>query len=129
MDDRFLTFAFKDERRTLIARPRMTAFRSLRSRTNAQATYAELPAQAEAIDQGLVTGKIAIFKVAQQALALVDQLQQTAAGVMILLVLFEMAGQVVDAGRQQRDLDFRRTGVVGDAAEISNDFAGLFYGE
>src|SRR6185437_30558 len=98
---------------------------SVRGRTHKLLPH-ELPTQAEALDQGLVARKIAILQIAEQALALVDQLQQATAGMVILLVVLEVTGEMVDAGGQQGHLDFGRTGVVWHAAEISNDLAGLF---
>src|ERR1700741_920483 len=85
--------------------------------------------QAEAFNQALISGQIAILEISEQALALVDQLEQAAAGVVILLVRLEMIGEVIDAGGQQGNLHFRRAGVVRRAAEVSNDLAGLFCGE
>ncbi len=67
----------------------------------------ELATQAQALDQCLVTRGIFLLEIAEQAATLVDHHQQTAAGVMILLVHLEMLGQVVDAGGEQRHLDFR----------------------
>ena len=62
----------------------------------------------------------------QKTAALIDHLEQTATRVMILVVVGEMLGEVFDARREQGDLYFRRAGIVGGAAVISNDFAGLF---
>jgi uncharacterized membrane protein YhiD involved in acid resistance len=64
-------------------------------------------------------------QVIQQAAALVDQLQQAAAAVVVLLVGLEVAGELLDAGGQQRDLDFRRTGIVGGALVLFDDLLGV----
>src|SRR6266511_4007941 len=60
-------------------------------------------------------------QVIEQAAALPDQLEQAATGVMILLVVAEMLGQLVDTGGQQRDLDFRRTCVAIVLGEALDD--------
>src|SRR5699024_6465707 len=121
----------------------MAVFRSLLAPTNAEnrtkrgrrwppcdyrvhAQVRTSPAQAEAFDQALVAAAVVALQVAEQALALVDQLQQAAARMVILLVGLEVLGQLRDAGRQQRHLDLGRTGVVGRSAVIGNDLAGLF---
>src|SRR5918993_2571546 len=43
----------------------------------------------------------------------------------VLLVRLEVLGQVVNAGREQRHLDFRGTGVVGNALEFFDDLVGV----
>src|SRR5574343_513020 len=83
-----------------------------------------LLAQAQLLDQCSVTLSVLALQVGQQALALVDHLQQTAAAMVVLGVGLEVRGQLVDAGGQQGDLDFRRAGVVGTAG-VGGDDAGL----
>ena len=63
------------------------------------------------------------FQIIEQLAALVDHLEQTAAGSVIALVRGEMFAKLVDACTQQRDLDFRRSGVVGVAAILLDDSA------
>src|SRR5206468_2454740 len=46
-----------------------------------------------------------------KAAAPADQQQQAATGVVVVLVLLEMLGEIGDASGQERDLRFRRTGV------------------
>jgi len=48
---------------------------------------------------------------------------------MVLNVILEVTGEMVDAGGQQGHLDFGRARIVRHAAEISNDLAGLFCGK
>jgi len=132
MDRRLLVSALMDERKEINpcghdGRFLISAFTD--ERTNYSLLPRELATQAEAFDQGLVARKIAILQIAEQALALIDQLQQATAGMVILLVLLEMTGEVVDASGQQGHLDFGGTGVVRNSTEISNDLAGLFYGK
>lgn len=88
-----------------------------------------LPAQAETFDQRLVAIAILGLEVAEQATTLVDHLEQAATRMMILGVIGEMFAEVFDASGQQRNLDFGRTGVVGNATVVGDDLAGLFVGE
>ena len=70
-----------------------------------------LLADAEPLDQlGVAVGVLAL-QVVEQAAALADQLQEPAAGVMILDVCLEMFGQVVDAFAEERDLNLGGAGV------------------
>src|SRR5690606_21047519 len=55
-------------------------------------------AQAQALDQRLVAGRVLPLQVGQQGTTLVDQLQQSATGVVVLLVHLEVLGQLLDAG-------------------------------
>src|SRR5262245_52469627 len=78
------------------------------------ASHDSLFADAETLDQISVTVRVLGLHVVQEPAALADQLQQTAARMMILRVRLEMVGQVVDAIAQNGDLNFRRprVGVV-----------------
>jgi hypothetical protein len=62
--------------------------------------------QTEAGNQGAVSIDILTLKVIEQLATLANHAQQTTTGVVILLVLFEVRGQIVDACGQQRDLNF-----------------------
>ena len=57
------------------------------------------------------------LQVIQQAAALADQHQKSAAGSMVLLVRLEMLGQLANPLTQNRDLNFRGTGVSFVGAE------------
>src|SRR6478609_5774290 len=61
-----------------------------------------LPAEAELLPQGAVALDVLALQV----------LQQPTAAVVVVGVHLEVLGQVVDPPGQQRDLDFRRTGVT-----------------
>ena len=50
-----------------------------------------------------------------------DHFQQTTAGMVILAMFLEMTGQAVDACGQERDLNFRRSGITLGALKIGND--------
>src|SRR5690242_3243475 len=86
-------------------------------------------AQAEALDERLVALLVGLLEVIQQLAALVHHLDQPTTGVMVLLVVVEMGGEAVDAGRQQRHLHFGRAGVFGVAAVGGDDFLFLLSGE
>src|SRR6266511_2190502 len=60
-------------------------------------------------------------QVIEQAAALPDQLEQAATGVMILLVVADMLGQLVDTGGQQRHRYFLRTCVAIVLGEALDD--------
>ena len=74
------------------------------------------------VDQPFVARKIARMQVIKQPTTLADQSQQTTARVMILLVRREVLGQLVDPGREQRDLNFRRATVIGGSSVGLDDF-------
>src|SRR4051812_35072348 len=61
---------------------------------------------AERVDETAIPVERLLLQVVQQAAALADQLEQTPARVVILRVVLEVLGQVVDALGQERDLDF-----------------------
>ena len=54
---------------------------------------------------------IFFLQVVQQATTLANHLQQTAAGMMVFLVGFQVFGECCNAGGKNRNLYFRRTGV------------------
>src|SRR3569623_382572 len=72
----------------------------------------ELAADAEALDQFLVPRLVYALDVVEQAAAGLHQLEQAAAGMVVLAVRLEMLGEVVDALREDRNLHFRRAGIV-----------------
>src|SRR5690349_10604334 len=71
-----------------------------------------LAADAEALPDRAVPVDVLLGQVLQQPAAAADQQQQPAAAVVVVLVHLEVLRQVVDPPGQQRDLDFRRTGVT-----------------
>src|SRR4051812_14686480 len=87
-----------------------------------------LPAQAELADQRAVALEIVSLQVVEEAAASADEHQQAAARVMVVLVLAQVLGQVVDAMRQQRHLDLGLAGVVLVLAEPRDDVALLLCG-
>ena len=63
-------------------------------------------------DDRTVTVDVLLSQIVQQAAALADHLQKAAAAVIIMDVGAQMLGKLVDAVGQDRNLDFRRTGVA-----------------
>jgi hypothetical protein len=61
------------------------------------------------------------LQVVQQLAATAHHLEQAAARVVVLGVLLEVLGQVVDPRGQEGDLHFRRTGVVLRALVVQED--------
>src|SRR6476620_6140268 len=78
-------------------------------------------AQSELGDDFLVARGIAVLQVVQQLASLGDQLEQAAPRRMVTLVGGEVLAQFVDAGGKQRNLDFRRAGVVRATLERADD--------
>ena len=61
--------------------------------------------QTEFVNDRAVTLDVHILQIVEQISSVADHLLQTAAAVIVLLVRFEVFGQVVDAGSEDRDLD------------------------
>src|SRR5688572_4958414 len=72
----------------------------------------ELLAEAELRDEIDVTLLVLLEEVVEKRTALVHHHQQAAAAMVVLRVALEVLGQVVDALREDRHLDFRRSGVA-----------------
>jgi len=86
----------------------------------------ELSAQAEALDDFAVTLDVLVADVIEKRAALIDQFDQTAAGVMILLVLMEVASEVFDSRAKQRDLNLWRTRITAGELMFGNNLLFLF---
>src|SRR5690606_30675409 len=71
-----------------------------------------LAANAQSCDQLRVTGFVLLLEVVKKRAAAGNQGQKATTGVVVLLVVLEMAGQIIDTLGQDRDLDFRRAGVA-----------------
>lgn len=71
-----------------------------------------LSAKTESLDERTVTLDINVLEVTEQATALAYKQEQTATRVVVVLVLFEMFGQVFDALSLQRNLHLRGPGVT-----------------
>src|SRR5262245_28274117 len=85
--------------------------------------------QAEAFDDGLVLLRRAGFEVVEELAALVHHLEQAAARCMVALVVGEVLTQTIDALREERDLNFGRSRILGRAAILRQYPAFLLAGQ
>src|SRR6056297_3520786 len=83
--------------------------------------------QAETGNDFLVPPHVLPLQVIQKLATLVDQLEQTTPGMVVLLVGSEMLCEFADAGGQQGHLHFRRAGVRVAATVLRDDFFLLLY--
>src|SRR3984893_16374266 len=79
-------------------------------------------------EQGPVTRLVLPLDVIEQRTACGDHFQEPATRMIVLHVGFEMAGEVVDAFRQDRDLNLGRAGVAGLVGIGLDDFRFAFCG-
>ena len=63
-------------------------------------------------DQSTVAVDVLLCQIVQHLAALTNHHQQTTAGVVVMLVHAQVIGQLVDAGGQDSNLNFGRTGVA-----------------
>src|SRR5215212_5939333 len=70
-----------------------------------------LAAQTELADERAIPLQVLLLEVVQEAPAAAHQHQEAAAGVMVVLVLAQVVGEVVDATGEHRDLDLGRSRV------------------
>src|ERR1700760_2734822 len=87
----------------------------------APAPARKLPAQPETLDKRTVAGDVLLRQVLQQSPAAPHEEQQATAAVVVMLVHLEVLGQVIDPAGQQRNLDFRRTGVTLSGGVLRHD--------
>src|SRR5699024_2002969 len=85
--------------------------------------------QTEIADQCTIACAVTTLEIIQQLATLVDHFQQTAAGVVIRLVLFKVSTQLGNALGQQRHLDFGRAGIALAAVKLINDGCFFFRGQ
>src|SRR5690349_6477655 len=81
----------------------------------------ELLAQTEFLNQVAITVNVLALEVREQAFTTVNHHDQTTAGVVIFSMRFEVTVQVVDASRQQRNLNFWGACVVLSTGIVRND--------
>jgi hypothetical protein len=73
--------------------------------------------------------EIGLFKIVDQMPALADQFQKAPAAAVILLEFLQMFRQMVDALRQQGDLNLGRPGVFNMPLEFQHNVTLLLLGE
>lgn len=86
----------------------------------------ELSTQTKLLDQRTVTVDIGALEVIEQAAAGTDHHLHTTTGVVIMLVLLQVLGQIGDALGEQGNLDLRGTSVALVGRELVDDL-GLFF--
>ena len=72
----------------------------------------QLLSDVELFDDRPVAVDIGLGQVVQKVSSVTNHLKQTAAGMMIVRILLQMLGQLIDASSQDRDLDFGGTGIL-----------------
>ncbi len=80
-----------------------------------------LSSDAELLNQPFVTGKVTRMQVVEQPAALTNQLEQTSARMMIFRVGAEMRGKLLDARREQSDLNLGRS-AIGGGTSVGLDY-------
>src|SRR6478672_10351028 len=80
-----------------------------------------LSAKAETLDQRPVTVDVDVLEVAEQTTALTDEQEEPTTRVMVVLVLLQVLGQVLDALRQHRNLHLGGSGVTGVRRVLFDD--------
>src|SRR4051812_3783241 len=114
-------------------RPRKSGVRTLpedhtKTRATGARTLSESTANVVLFQQGLVTRLVLPLDVIKQGTARCDHFQKAPARMIVLHVGFEMPGEVVDAFRQDRNLDLGRAGVTGLVGIRLDDFRFAFGG-
>ncbi len=79
----------------------------------------------EFFDEGVVRFLVLLLEILEVRPAVGDHLEETATRVIVLLVLLQMCGKLVDLLAQDRYLHFRRTGVTVVALVLRDDY--LFF--
>ena len=80
----------------------------------------KLMTQFELLGNGLVAADVLALEILEQAAALADHHQQSAAGAVVFLVSLQMFGQMIDPLREQRDLNIGGTGVFNMQLKLFN---------
>ena len=74
--------------------------------------FHDLLTQAELCNDCTIAVDVLLGEVVEKASALADHHQKAAAGMVVLLVLTQVLGQLVDSGGQDSDLDLGRTASI-----------------
>ena len=82
----------------------------------------KLSADAKLFDDRAVAIDVGLRQVIEKTTALTNEQQQTAAAVVIMLVSLEVASQIVDTTRHERDLNFWASGIARLGAKFCDDF-------
>src|SRR4051812_4727343 len=102
---------------------------SARSNFHSPLLVCLLAPEAELLDQGAVALEVLLRQIVEQPAAAADELEQSAARIVILRVRAEMVGELVDAGGQEGDLHLRGPGVGPVPAVLPDDVQLGFLGQ
>ncbi len=81
-----------------------------------------LLAQAELLQQVVILGEVFALDVVKELATTAGHLEEAAAAVEILTMRAQVLGQVIDASREQRDLDVAGAGVFLVSFILADDF-------
>ena len=84
--------------------------------------------QTQLLDQGVVPLDVFLLEIGEQIATLVDHHQKAAARMVVFVVTLEVVSQVADALCEDRDLDFRTSGVALALGVIFDNFCFFFGG-
>jgi hypothetical protein len=104
-----------------ISRRRRYTHRDAHPRTAGTPADKWLLADAEFGNDGLVALGIVFLEVVEQATALADQHEKSAARAVVFLVRFEVLRQLANPFAEQSDLDFRAARIAGMRAVLVNE--------
>ena len=90
-------------------------------------SVSEIVAQAQSFYDETIAGFVLTVQIRQVTSSLPDQLEQTATGMLIVLVDLEVLDQFVDSSSQQRDLNLRGPRIARVNAVLLYDRFFLFF--
>lgn len=82
-----------------------------------------LSSDTQSFDDVAITVNIFFLQIVKKASSLTNHLQQAAAAMMVFFMFLQMFIQIVDFVGQNRDLNFRRTGVAFMSFEFVDQFS------
>jgi hypothetical protein len=88
----------------------------------------KLLTDAEFLNNRLVALGVVLLEVVEQTTPFADQHEKSAARAVVFLVRFKVLRQLADAFAEQRDLNFRATGIARVRAVLANEGLFLFSG-
>jgi hypothetical protein len=100
---------------------------SARCRAQRDSGICRLLSDAQSVDDRPIARIVHVTKIVQQPATPSDELQQTTPGMVVLLMEFEVLRQIADPVRQDRDLDFRRTGIAVMLPVLLDQFGFRFF--
>lgn len=77
----------------------------------------------------MISFKVRFLQISEQAFALTDQFVKASFARKIFRVGFEVVRNILDAFRNERDLDSGRAGIVGAGLEFADDVFSVLHGK